>query len=227
MKRLLALLLCLWLLPCTAVAMEGAYLTGEVLNRLEPAYEEFLRELAEELVQQGLLQEAEREAWVMYQLGDYLQNGGFGSIMINYMPGLLGIADESVTMRRFAMEVEAGTVLLETLRHYSEVYSPLPGLPLDVRFLDRSGKAVEARYRWSAEGGAFRIWDEETQRVVDVGESYVVDTDAPLYWYEEPYDGLEEPLTLEILAGDEDTVLVTVMLALIAEDGAWTPEGFQ
>lgn len=226
MRRWLLLILCLFMLPCTGHAMEGAYLTGEDLKALEPAFEAFVEELADVLIARGLLQDTEREAWVMYQLGDYLQNGGFGTIAVMYTPGLLGMADEAVTMRRFSSETSAGTLALETLRRYAQQYSPLPGLPLDVELTDGDGAPVPCRFRWVADDGSFFIWDGAAEQVVEVGATYIGDGE-PLYWYAEPAEGIEATLSLEILEAEADTAMASVSLRLISGDDHWAPEALE
>ncbi len=131
-KRLLCLTLVACLLaPLAALANDGAYLSGSDLHQIEPEYEAFLSALADLLVQKGLLAEEEREDWLLYQLGDFLQNGGYGTIVAMYTPGMLSYANESVTVRRFEIATAAGRLTLETLRKFSPQYSSLPGLPLD------------------------------------------------------------------------------------------------
>lgn len=223
MKRGLIVLLALCLLPVSAVSTTDAYLSGEDLKALEPAYEAFLSELADLLIQKGLLLETEREDWVLYQLGDYLQNGGFGTIAVMYTPGLLGVADEAVTVRRFSVETGAGTLNLETLRRYAPAYSQLPGLPLDVELVAASGEAVRCRFRWIADDGAFQIWDGTQGALINVGATYINDS-KPLYWYADPYDGLETTLTLEILYAEEDRTMAEVMLTLLSGPDFWAPE---
>lgn len=223
MKRIWAWLLCACMLPGVAMAMEGAYLSGEDLQGLEPAFEEFVEALSEVLVDKGLLQESEREEWILYQLGDYLQNGGFGTIAVMYTPGLLGIANEAVTLRRFSVQSGPGTIWVETLRRFSEGYSSLPGLPLDTEMQDLDGDPIAGRFRWTASEGAFLIWDGTLEEVVDVGATYISDG-RPLYWYAEPYEGTEVTLTLEVLYENEDATMASATLSLLSGEDFWAPE---
>lgn len=228
MKRWIVALLCLccFLSPSVAPALEGAYLSTEQLRALEPEYEAFLEALADTLTAQGLLSEAEREAWVLYQLGDYYQNGGYGSILVAYTPGLLLSADETVSMRRFTLETEAGTLWLDTLRRYAEQYSALPGLPLDAELTDAQGEPVPCRFRWTATGGSFLIWDGSLGELVNVGSTYINDG-RPLYWMEEPVEGIDEILTLEILYKEEDATMATAQLRVVSGEDFWMPEALQ
>lgn len=224
MKRWIALLLCLCLSPLgVALAMDGAYLTGEEMSALEPKFEAFIEVLADTLVAKGLLSEAEREPWIYYQLGDFMQNGGFGAITIGYTAGGWGQEDDPVALRRFALETEVGTLYLDTLGRYEEAYSPLPGLPLDTEVLDAQGAAVACRFRWTATGGSFEKWDAAMGETVKVGITYTSDGE-PLYWYETPVEGIDEVLTLDILSREEEGILASVALTVRAGDGYWTVE---
>lgn len=223
MRRCLLLFLILCLLPFSSFAMEGAYLSGEELRALQPAFEAFLEELADTLVLHGILSEAEREAWLLYQLGDYVQNGGFGTISINYTDGLLDAPNEAVTLRRFSLETDAGLLLLETLRRYSEDYSPLPGVPLDVQLLDSEGMDVPCRWRWTAPSGSLLFYDGATEEAVNVGATYISDGRA-IYWHSTPEKDAFVTLTLEILALEKDETLATATLVLASDGEVWTPE---
>ena len=221
-KRLLCLTLVACLLaPLAALANDGAYLSGSDLHQIEPEYEAFLDTLADLLVQKGLLAEEEREEWLLYQLGDFLQNGGYGTIVAMYTPGMLSYANESVTVRRFEIATAAGRLTLETLRKFSPQYSSLPGLPLDTELSDETGAPVGCRFRWTTTGGMLLIWDGS--EIVEVGSTFISDG-RPLYWREDPVDGYDETLRLEMLAAQEDVVMATITLSVYAEDGCWLPE---
>lgn len=223
MKRFIALLLLL-LLPSFAVSEQGAFLTSEDLKALQPTYETFLQSMADRLILRGLLLESERDAWILYQRGDFLQNGGYGAIATLYTPGLLSMADESVAMRTLSVETEIGIFNLETLRRYSVSYSTLPGLPLDdVELLDQNGDPVDCRYRWIVPYGSLMIWDGVQEEMVDVGASYINDG-KPLFWQAEPVDGIDEALTLELLSRAEDQLLATITLIVVSGPDFWSPE---
>ena len=91
MKRAICTLLLAALLGSAsgALAADGPMLTAEDLAELQPAYEAFLDELEDLIVEKGLLADDQREAWRMYQLGDFFQNGGYGMIAAMYTPDLL------------------------------------------------------------------------------------------------------------------------------------------
>ena len=224
MRRWKIIIMLLLLLPVLAAAEEGPYLTTESLRLLRPAYEAFLSQLAEQLIAGGLLHEADREAWMNYQLGDYYQNGGYGAITAMYTPGLLEIADESVALRSFAVETEAGTLRLNTLNRYSTAYSPLPGLPLDdAELVGGDGVVVDCRYGWTVPHGTLLIWDGAAGEMVNVGATYANDG-KPLFWSADPVDGIEESLTLTLLSLEEDRALAVVELLTVSGPNFWAPE---
>ena len=100
MRRLLALLvLCFAFLPACALAGEGdPLLSVDDLLSLEESYGAFLAELEDLIVERGLLSQEEREIWRDAQMGDFFQNGGYGSVLVNYMPGVLGYVREDETL---------------------------------------------------------------------------------------------------------------------------------
>jgi hypothetical protein len=229
MRRWLPLALALLFAPLAAgssLASEGAYLSGEDLAKVSPAFEAFVESLADVLVARGLLAEDEREAWELYQRGDFLQNGGFGTIAVMYTPGLMSVADDSVMMRELSAQTSAGTVWLETLRSYSVANSPLPGLPLDAELRGEGEEVRPCRFRWIASGGSFLIWDGGQGGIVNVGATYIGDG-RPLYWFMDPVDGIAETLTLELLHPDEDRTLASVTLDMRSGEDFWMPEALR
>ena len=219
--------LLLLLFPLSCIGEQNAYLSSDELRALQPSYEIFLDSLSALLVEKGLLEEAQREEWILYQKGDFLQNGGYGSISIFYTPGLLSMADDSIPVRVFSAETDAGTLTLETLRRYVPAHSPLPGLPLDhVELVDADGNPVDCRYRWIVPYGSLFLWDGRNHEMVEVGASYINDG-KPLFWSAEPVDGIEETIYLELLSATEDHALSSVTLTVISEADAWRPEGVE
>lgn len=225
-RRVFSALLCLLLLPALAGAAEGAFLTGEDLQQIKPAYEAFLQELADVLEARGLLLPSEREAWILYQLGDLMQNGGYGSIVAMYTPGLLSLADESVAMRRLTLKTDVGTLRLDTLAQYKPSLSQLPGLPLDAEVVGLDGTAVECRFHWTASEGSLYLWDGARGEIVEVGATFIT-KGSPLYWAEEPIEGVAAELTLTLLHPTEDTALAKATLILRSDADGWIAEGFQ
>lgn len=224
MKKWLAALLALTLCaPCAAFATEGAYLTGEDLRALQSAYSAFLDSFADTLVARGLLAEADREAWLLYQIGDFMQNGGYGTIAVMYTPGLLSAADPGTTATRLSLVTGAGTVTVWTLRHFDADLSTLPGLPLDAELTGPDGGALPCRFRWSASQGSLMYWDGVRGEITEVGATVVGDGRA-LYWWAEPAEGAEAALTLELLDINEDNALAAVTIVIRATEQTWTPE---
>ncbi|MGN0776908.1 MAG: hypothetical protein ACI4MM_09570, partial [Candidatus Ventricola sp.] len=89
MRRFLMMVVLLACLPVCVLAAEGdPLLSVDDLLSLEDSYDAFLDELEELIVERGLLSPEEREAWRDAQMGDFYQNGGYGSILANYMPGV-------------------------------------------------------------------------------------------------------------------------------------------
>ena len=136
------------------------------------------------------------------------------------------MADNTVTLGRLSVQTDAGQLVLETLQYYSPERSSLPGLPLDTTITDAEGREVACRFRWIAPTGMLMVWDETAGQVVEVGATYISDG-RPLYWFEEPAEGLTEELTLEILHAVEDRELARVTLRLRVQDGCWMPEAMQ
>jgi len=226
-KFLVGLMLAAFLLPTGVFAMEGdAYLSQDDLRVLQPSFDAFLSEMADLLIGRGLLPEGDRESWILYQRGDFMQNGGFGTIYVIYTPGFLALADESVTMRRLRADTPVGVLMLETLHRYVQSLSPLPGLPLDVELRNAEGETLPCRFRWITSAGSLVLWDGSMDEIVNVGASYINDGRA-MYWVAEPVEGIEETLTLELLAADEDETLAVLTLTMLAGLDFWSPEALK
>ena len=147
---LLALLL---LVPAAALAGEGdPLLSVDDLLSLEESYSAFLDELEDLIVSRGLLSEDERSAWRDAQMGDFFQNGGYGSILAIYMPGALDYVREEDTLLTLRAQLDCGTLELTTVRRYTPQDSTLPGLMLSLSLTDGSGVPVDAAFSLSATG---------------------------------------------------------------------------
>lgn len=149
MKKKLFFSVCLSLplalFPLSAPAEEGSpLLSVDDLIALEDSYEAFLNELGDLAVQRGLLSEEDRAAWHDAQLGDYFQNGGYGSILISYMPGALGYTREEDTLLSLSAAFDGGRLELMTMRRYTPGDSTLSGLMLTPSVLDESGAPMDA-----------------------------------------------------------------------------------
>ena len=187
--RLCALCLILFLTPVCALAAEGdPLLSVDDLMALEDSYSAFLDELEDLIVERGLLSEEERETWRDVQMGDFFQNGGYGSVLANYMPGLLGYVREEETLLELSCLFEDGsTFSVDTMRRYTPRDSSLSGLMLTLRLTDASGAPVNAAFSLTATSGVFMKWDAMMSAYASVGaradsdgETVVWSDQAPL-----------------------------------------------
>lgn len=187
--RLCALCLILFLTPVCALAAEGdPLLSVDDLMALEDSYGAFLDELEDLIVERGLLSEEERETWRDVQMGDFFQNGGYGSVLANYMPGLLGYVREEETLLELSCLFEDGsTFSVDTMRRYTPRDSSLSGLMLTLRLTDASGAPVNAAFSLTATSGVFMKWDAMMSAYASVGaradsdgETVVWSDQAPL-----------------------------------------------
>ena len=126
--------ICVLLLVLTLFALhaeEGSpLLSVDDLLSLEESYEVFLEQLGDLAVERGLLSEDERAAWHDAQMGDFYQNGGYGSILVNYMPDALDYTREEETLLTLSAKLDGGTLELMTMRRYTPRDSMLSGLML-------------------------------------------------------------------------------------------------
>ena len=187
--RLCALCLILFLTPVCALAAEGdPLLSVDDLMALEDSYGAFLDELEDLIIERGLLSEEERETWRDVQMGDFFQNGGYGSVLANYMPGLLGYVREEETLLELSCLFEDGsTFSVDTMRRYTPRDSSLSGLMLTLRLTDASGAPVNAAFSLTATSGVFMKWDAMMSAYASVGaradsdgETVVWSDQAPL-----------------------------------------------
>ncbi len=172
MRRIL-LLLSMFLLFCApgALAAEGdPLLSVDDLLSLEDSYTAFLDELEALIVARGLLSEEERGAWRDAQLGDFFSNGGYGSIMANYLPGVLGYIRDEDTLTRLSVPIAGGmTLQVDTMRRYTPQDSTLSGLMLTMSLTDESGLPVIAQFALTGTSGVFLKWDALLGAYVSVG----------------------------------------------------------
>lgn len=227
MKKL-SLLLSVLLSLCipSALADEGdPLLTVDDLSRVQESYEAFLSELEALLLEKGLLEEDDRQEWMMYQLGDFVQNGGYGMIAAMYTPDLLEYAREEDTMLRLRTDNGEYTLHLDTMRRYTPLDTTLPGLLLESSVTDAAGQPVACRIRLTASQGGFCAYDALAQRYTEVGVSIINDGRA-CYWSDQPItDETSAPdiiITLEMLGmTDDSTVLASATLTLTPSGTGW------
>lgn len=223
-----AMLLAL-ILSMTAVcayADEGdPLLSVDDLSRVQESYEVFLGELEDLLVEKGLLDEGDREEWMMYQLGDFVQNGGYGMIAAMYTPDLLEYAREEDTMLRLSVQKGDYTLRVDTMRRYTPLDTILPGLLLESSVIDATGQPVTCRMLLSASQGGFSAYDAMTQRYMDVGVSITNDGRA-CYWSDQPItDETSAPdvvITFTLLDEQDDSKeLMSATLTLVPSGTGW------
>ena len=202
MRRFLMMLLLLVCLPACAFAAEGdPLLSVDDLLSLEDSYDAFLDELEELIVERGLLSPEEREAWRDAQMGDFYQNGGYGSILINYMPGVLNLVRGEETVLTLTAQLSGGQTLeLLTMRRYTPRDSSLSGLMLTPTLTDADGVPLDVRYTFGAEGGVFLKWDAMMGAYVSVGASAVSDGETVVWSAQTPAQDAKNPvLTIDII----------------------------
>lgn len=171
LRILVSLLMLALLLPTAALCAEGDALLGvDDLLSLEESYEAFLDRLEALIIERGLLSEDDREAWRDAQMGDFFQNGGYGSILANYMPGSLNYAREEETLITLRAPLSGDLTLeISTMRRYTPLDSSLPGLMLSMTLLDASGAPLDAQFTLCATSGVFLKWDALTSAYLGVG----------------------------------------------------------
>ena len=229
MTRILAALLVLLALPVCALAGEGdPLLSVDDLLSLEKSYGAFLTELEALIVERGLLSEEERGAWRDAQMGDFYQNGGYGSILVNYMPGLLGYVREEDTYLTLSAPLGNGMELeLSTMRRYTPQDSSLPGLMLTLGVVDAQGVPVDAQYTFTATGGVFLKWDAMLGAYVTMGASATSGGETVVFSDQTPMPDAKNPVitigvvdvaTGEALSGAQLTLQVDGEGYLVGDD---------
>ena len=217
------------LLPALALGAEGDPLLGvDDLLRLEDSYSGFLSELESLIVERGLLSEDERAAWRDAQMGDFFQNGGYGSILASYMPGTLGLTREEDTLAVLRAPLSGGLTLdLSTMRRYTPLDSSLPGLMLTLSLEDESGAPLEASFTLSATSGVFLKWDALAGTYADVGVSAASDGETVVWSNQAPAaDALDPVITVTVTDALEQQPVATATLTLLVDgDGYLVADG--
>ena len=212
----ICLSLFLALLPLAVPAEEGSpLLSVDDLIALEDSYEAFLNELGDLAVERGLLSEEDRAAWHDAQLGDYFQNGGYGSILISYMPGALGYTREEDTLMNLSAAFDGGRLELMTMRRYTPGDTTLSGLMLTPSAEDGSGAPMDVHYALSATSGVFMKWDALLGTYVTVGATAESDGETVVWSNQTPAADAKDPvITLLVSRADDQTTLAEAELML-------------
>ena len=220
-SRICVLLLVLTLFALPAHAEEGSpLLSVDDLLSLEESYEVFLEQLGDLAVERGLLSEDERAAWHDAQMGDFYQNGGYGSILVNYMPGALDYTREEETLLTLSAKLDGGTLELMTMRRYTPRDSTLSGLMLTPSMTDDAQMPMDAHYSFGSTSGVFMKWDALLGTYVTVGATAESDGETIVWSDQTPAADAKDPvLTLLISRADDQTVLTEAKL-LLHVDGA-------
>lgn len=200
-KRAAAMLAAaLMLLPCTAQGEGDPLLSVDDLMTLEESYERFLDELEELAVSRGLIRESERQAWHDAQMGDFFQNGGYGSILANYTPGVLSYARAEETSLTLRAALAGGQTLeILTMRRYTPRDSSLSGLMLTMNVTDADGLPQDVDYSLKSSGGVFLKWDQLAGAYVSVGATAHSDGETVVWSDQTPSEGAKNPvITIEL-----------------------------
>jgi len=226
MRRQMAVCLILLLfVPSFAFAAEGdPLLSVDDLLRLEESYTAFLTELEALIVERGLLSQEERAAWRDAQLGDFFSNGGYGSILANYMPGVLGYIRDEDTLMKLSARLENGMMLeVDTMRRYTPQDSTLSGLMLTMGLTDESGVPHDAAFSLTATGGVFLKWDAMMGAYVSVGARADSDGETIVWSDQTPLPDAKNPvITIAVTDLETKDILSAAQLTLTV-DG----EGFE
>lgn len=214
---LCALLMCA---PIGALAAEGdPLLSVDDLLSLQDSYDAFLDELEELIVERGLLSAEEREAWRDAQMGDFFQNGGYGSILANYMPGVLSYIREEETLLQLSATLEGGgTLYVDTMRRYTPQDSSLSGLMLTLSLTDENGVPMDVSFTLGGTSGVFLKWDAMENAYISVGATAQSDGETVVWSDQAPIAGAKNP-TLSIAITDmvTQTQLPGATLTLVVD----------
>ena len=204
-SRICVLLLVLTLFALPAHAEEGSpLLSVDDLLSLEESYEGFLEQLGDLAVERGLLSEDERAAWHDAQMGDFYQNGGYGSILVNYMPGALDYTREEETLLTLSAKLDGGTLELMTMRRYTPRDSTLSGLMLTPSMTDDAQMPMDAHYSFGSTSGVFMKWDALLGTYVSVGATAESDGETVVWSAQTPAENAKNPvLTITVTNGRE------------------------
>ncbi|MBR5288742.1 MAG: hypothetical protein IKU34_09180 [Clostridia bacterium] len=230
MKRFEAMLLaaCILLCPCMAAGEGDPLLSVDDLMQLEESYKAFLSELEALVVERGLLSENERQAWRDAQLGDFFQNGGYGSILANYTPGVLSYVRAEETTITLRAPLSGGQTLeVLTMRRYTPRDSSLSGLMLTLTLYGADGSPQDVKYAFSATSGVFLKWDQRTGAYVSVGATASSEGETVVWSDQTPSEGAKNPvITFALTDALTEEAIPGAMLALTVDgDGYQVTDG--
>ncbi len=220
-KRLFPLIAALALCICPPAALcEGdPLLSVDDLMLLEESYEAFLTELEDLVIERGLLSESERKAWHDAQMGDFFQNGGYGSILANYTPGVLSYVRAEETSVSLSEQLSGGQTLhLLTMRRYTPRDSSLSGLMLTLDLTGADGLPQDFTFSLSATSGVFLKWDQLSGAYVSVGASASSEGETIVWSDQTPSEGAKNPvITIALADAETQTAIPGASLALTVD----------
>lgn len=229
MKRIFCILLMLMMLPAGVLAAEGdPLLSVDDLLSLEESYAAFLGELEELIVERGLLSEEERDTWHDAQMGDFFQNGGYGSILANYLPGVLGYVRDEETLLQLSAKMEDGSTLyVDTMRRYSPQDSTLSGLMLTMSMTDSDGLPMFVSFNLGGTSGVFLKWDAMMGAYVSIGATAQSDGETVVWSDQAPIEGAKNPtISIEVTDPETQEPICSAQLMLTVDgDGYRVREG--
>lgn len=224
MRRFLIMLTLLVCVPVLSLATEGGpLLSVDDLLSLEDSYDAFLDQLEELIIERGLLSPEEREAWRDAQMGDFYQNGGYGSILVNYMPGVLSYIREEETLMQLSVSLMDGqTLYVDTMRRYTPQDSSLSGLMLTLSMADGSGVPLDAGFSLSGESGVFLKWDAMENAYVSVGASAQSDGETVVWSDQTPAEGAKNPtISITVINRETRETLAEAKLTLTVDGNGY------
>lgn len=230
MKRIgCMLMVLLMMISAGGLAAEGdPLLSVDDLLSLEKSYTVFLDELEELIVARGLLSEEERSAWRDAQMGDFFQNGGYGSILANYLPGVLGYVRDEETLLQLSTRIQDGSTLyVDTMRRYSPQDSTLSGLMLTMSMTDKDGLPMYVGFNLGGTSGVFLKWDALMGAYVSVGATAQSDGETVVWSDQAPIEGAKNPeISIEVTDPESQQPMYSAKLVLTVDgDGYRVSEG--
>jgi len=213
----------LFIFPLSALAEDDPLLSVDDLMELEESYEVFLGELEDLIVKRGLLSEGERDAWHDAQMGDFYQNGGYGSILANYTPGVLSYARAEETTITLDERLDGGqTMRILTMRRYTPRDSSLSGLMLTMDVTGADGLPQDVTYALSATSGVFLKWDQLSGAYASVGVVAQSEGETVVWSDQTPSEGARNPvITIDLFDAESGEAISGAKLTLTVEDDGY------
>ena len=221
-KVMMPLLLFCFLFVSAPADERDPLLTVDELLRLEPAYKQFLDDLCELLIEKGLLDRGEKEEWITMQLGDYLSNGGYGSILTSFYPGVLAYARDEERICEPKVPLEEGVVSLLTMRRYSPLDTIADGLMLQLGMNGTDGVPLEVRFLLSGTDGVFYRFDALAGGYISAGSAVDVEGETVYWVLPVPVEGQVAPvLQIDVTETESGRFLGRLMMELEIEKNSY------